>query len=182
MKRVIAINGSPRVNGNTNKLVSTITAGAREKGAETKIINLGQLSIKGCVSCYYCRKNDGCAIKDDMQEIYKDIKKADSVILGSPIYMWQMTSQTKTFIDRLFACWTGETEPSKLQGKECVLAITQGAAEDYFKEYINATAKMLEFLGFKVKEPLIAKNMNNTALDDNKAILAAAYSVGQSLA
>jgi multimeric flavodoxin WrbA len=71
---------------------------------DTAIFNLNQMSIKPCQACMYCKSHEGeCDTKDDMQIIYKEIQDADAFILGSPVYMWQMTAQAKLFTDRLYA-------------------------------------------------------------------------------
>ena len=179
MKKIIGFSGSPRKQGNTEFLVNKILSGAKEKGAETKLINLSELKVGGCKSCFYCKKNEGCAIKDDMQEIINEIKNADSIIIGSPIYMWQMTSQTKAFVDRLFSFYNSPLSGA-LNGKKCILAFTHGSPDDSYRSYIDSTSKMLNFLGFKVIGTLAVGNANN-GINSNTNILSKAYNLGQSL-
>lgn len=155
--KILGIVGSPRVEGNTQKLVEMILASAAENGAETKIFNLNKLNIKGCQSCYHCKTTDeGCIVKDDMQQLYNELGQTDGVIISSPIYMWQISGQLKVFTDRLFA-FIGPDFKNKLGRKKSVLVFTHGNPnEKMFKDYIDQTTRMYKFLGFDVKDVMIA--------------------------
>ncbi|WP_169717713.1 hypothetical protein SPSIL_036420 [Sporomusa silvacetica DSM 10669] len=102
MKKVVAFIGSPRKNGNTATVIGEILRGAQAAGAETAVFDLYALDIKPCISCFTCRNEPVCSQHDAMPAIYEAIKKADAVVIGSPVYMRQVTGQTKTFFDRLF--------------------------------------------------------------------------------
>ena len=158
--RVVGFSGSPRKNGNTDRLVTTILEGAAEAGAETKMVRLGDLTIKGCASCYYCKRDNHtlCMYADDMQQLYPDIYEADAFIIGSPVYMWQMCAQTKVFIDRLLPVLRPDDYSSRLEKRpDLVLAFTQGQPDtEVFTPYITGTKNMLGFLGFNVKEVIVA--------------------------
>ena len=105
MKKVIAINGSPRRNGNTAELLQQALKGAQESGAETELINLYSLNFKGCISCFYCKRKDKahgtCAMKDDLTPIIERIKEADALIMGVPVYFMNLSSGMSAFIERL---------------------------------------------------------------------------------
>ncbi|MGD0817324.1 MAG: flavodoxin family protein [Methanomassiliicoccales archaeon] len=100
--RIIGISGSPRVDGNTEVLVRAALEGAKLKGAEIEFVALSGKKIEGCLACTECGRNGKCVIEDDMQAIYPKMMAADGVIIGTPIYFGQMTSQTKGFIDRTY--------------------------------------------------------------------------------
>ncbi|MBP2643967.1 MAG: NADPH-dependent reductase [Firmicutes bacterium] len=102
MKKVVAFIGSPRKNGNTSTVIGEILRGAQAAGAETAVFDLYDLDIKPCMGCFTCRNEPTCSQHDAMAAIYEAIKKADAVVIGSPVYMRQVTGQTKTFFDRLF--------------------------------------------------------------------------------
>ncbi len=74
MKKLIAINGSPRKNWNTAQLLKEAVRGAKDAGAEAEIVDLYSLTFKGCTSCFYCKlksKEHGtCAMKDDLTPIF----------------------------------------------------------------------------------------------------------------
>ena len=106
MKKVMAINGSPRRNCNTAKLLESALNGAKEAGAETELVHLYGLNFKGCISCFYCKRKDKphgtCAMKDDLSPVLERIKDADALIMGSPIYFMNLSSGMMAFIERLF--------------------------------------------------------------------------------
>ena len=103
---IIAINGSPRKNGNTAALLNKALEGAASQGATTELINLYDLNFKGCVSCFACKLKDGksygkCAYKDELTPVLNKIENADAVIIGSPIYFSEVTGEVRSFIERL---------------------------------------------------------------------------------
>lgn len=101
---ILVLNGSPRKNGNTARLVQAFTKGAEEVGHSVKIEAVAQKQIHGCTACEYCRtKGDGfCIQKDDMQAIYSEILWADMLVLASPIYHYTMTGQIQSALQRTY--------------------------------------------------------------------------------
>jgi multimeric flavodoxin WrbA len=102
---LLAINGSPRKNWNTAKLLDNALKGAISQGAHTEMINLYDLNFKGCTSCFACKIKNGksygkCAYKDDLLPVLAKIKDADAIILGSPIYFGNVTGEMKSFMER----------------------------------------------------------------------------------
>ena len=90
--------------------------GAVAQGAETDLIHLYDLDFKGCISCFACKKRDGksygkCAVKDDLTPVYAAIKRADAIILGSPIYFGNTTGQFRSFMERLLFPYYVYTTP-----------------------------------------------------------------------
>ena len=106
MKNLIAINGSPRRNGNTAELLKHAMQGAKDSGASAELINLYALNFKGCTSCFACklksRPHGSCAMKDDLSPVLEKVKNADAVIFGSPIYFMNLSAGMIAFIERLF--------------------------------------------------------------------------------
>lgn len=107
MKKIFAVNGSPRNNGNTAKILRHALNGAESAGAETELINLGHLNFSGCRSCFACKLKDGdsygqCALRDDLTPFLHEIIHADGVIMGSPIYFGAESGLFRNFIERLF--------------------------------------------------------------------------------
>lgn len=100
MIKVIGLVGSPRKGGNTETLVKTALMAAEELGANTEIISLGSAEIEPCIACDICKSTGECAIYDDMAGILDKIVKANGIIIGSPVYFGNVTSQLKIFFDR----------------------------------------------------------------------------------
>jgi multimeric flavodoxin WrbA len=157
MKKIIALNGSPRKQGSTAALVDSILQEAGEKGAQVKSYYLNGMNIKGCQSCYACKTEGRCVLKDDMQELYDEIASADGIVFATPVYMWQMTAQLKLVIDRLYPFLKPDYSSYLTPGKKVLLAVTQGQPEpSTFYHYLEHTAKFLSFLGFGEYKILVA--------------------------
>jgi multimeric flavodoxin WrbA len=103
--RVLGINGSPRRGGNTDLLLAKVMKGAADKGAETKTIILNDLKISPCQHCDACFEAGVCRIKDDMQTVYREMEKADRIVLASPVHFLGLSAQMKAMIDRGQALW-----------------------------------------------------------------------------
>lgn len=103
--KVVAFNGSPRKEGNTNLLLCRVLKVLEGKGIETELINLGGEKIHGCNSCRTCysTKNRRCIIEDDKVNLYiQKMIEANGIIIGSPVYFSMMTPEMKAFLDRAF--------------------------------------------------------------------------------
>jgi len=103
--RVIGISGSPRRGGNTDLLLAEVMKGATSKGAEVKTIILNDLEISPCQHCDACFEAGVCKVKDDMQMVYKELEKADRIVLASPLHFRGVSAQAKAMIDRCQALW-----------------------------------------------------------------------------
>jgi multimeric flavodoxin WrbA len=104
--KIIGINGSPRKGWNTHLLVEEALKGAVSKGAETELVHLYDLSFKGCISCFECKRKDGpslgrCALRDELRPVLEGIASCGALILGSPIYIGELSSSMRALIERL---------------------------------------------------------------------------------
>jgi NAD(P)H-dependent FMN reductase len=102
MKNVLIISSSPRKGGNSETLCNEFYEGAIEAGHNAEIVCLRDKNINYCKGCYVCRKRGKCAQDDDMLPLLEKIKKADVLVLATPVYFYTMCAQLKTFIDRMF--------------------------------------------------------------------------------
>lgn len=101
--KVIAICGSARKEGNTSLLLNAVLKPLAETGAETELIELAGNEIRGCMGCYVCylKKNRECVLtKDPVNESINKMAAADAILLGSPTYFGDVSSEMKAFIDR----------------------------------------------------------------------------------
>lgn len=103
--RAVALNGSPRRNGNTALALETVLRPLEEAGVETRIIWVGGESPAGCRACGQC-KNDrsfSCVQKGDSVNVWlRAMAEADAVILGAPAYFGGIPGGMKCFLDRAF--------------------------------------------------------------------------------
>jgi len=98
--KAIGIVGSPRKNGNTEILTRHTLKAIEEEGVKTELIRLAGLDIKPCNACMVCKKEERCPIDDDLWPIYTKMKKADAIILASPVYFGSVSAQMKALMDR----------------------------------------------------------------------------------
>jgi len=139
--RVLCINGSPRKKSNTAKIMAAFQEVAEEFGAKVKKATLGKLDYQGCVACGACKRNaEECVLKDDISPVLRKMARADIVVLGSPIYYGDLTSQMKAFVDRTYAFLTPDYKSRLNPGKTLVMILPQGDPEpahfaDVFPRY-----------------------------------------------
>ena len=101
---IVLLSGSPRKGGNTDKLAAAFTEGARSAGKSVTLFQVAEQQISGCLGCGYCTsENNVCIQEDDMPYILEALKKADTLVLASPIYFFTITAQLKLAIDRTYA-------------------------------------------------------------------------------
>ncbi|MDR0828448.1 MAG: flavodoxin family protein [Desulfovibrio sp.] len=105
--KLLAINGSPRKNMNTGRLLDHLVKGAASAGAEAELIHLRDLNYKGCISCFHCKDPKGkhygrCAIRDELTPVLQKAHEADALALGSPFYFSIETSYMRACMERLW--------------------------------------------------------------------------------
>ena len=101
MANVLAINGSPRHEGNTAAMLTTVLDICAGAGHKTELYQAGGRPVRGCTACAVCRTEKGrCVIDDWMNDLYGKMVEADAIILGSPVYFTDLTTELKAVIDR----------------------------------------------------------------------------------
>ncbi|MGD8893459.1 MAG: flavodoxin family protein [Desulfobacterales bacterium] len=161
--KILGLEGSPRENGNTEKLVKTILESARKNGAETKFYKLTKMNISLCLGCFNCRETGTCVTDDDMQLLHEEIQASDVIILGSPVYMWQVSGQTKLFMDRLVPFMRPDFT-TRLKGKKRLFMVfTQGNPDKkMFKTYFEYLENLFSFLHYDVMGTIVAAGTRDT--------------------
>ncbi|HJJ36475.1 MAG TPA: flavodoxin family protein [Methanocorpusculum sp.] len=123
---IIAVNGSPRKNGNTETVLSAFLRGAEEAGAKTTSIRLVDLSFKNCKGCNACHKKGTCVITDELTPVFEQILSANVLVLASPIYSMTVTAEMKAFIDRGQFLWAQKFKTGTLKFDETHLKAHTG--------------------------------------------------------
>jgi len=164
---ILAINGSGRPFGNNYNLLNTCIESFNKNDNTTEIIQLRDLQIHGCKSCYNCKSNSNqCIIEDDMTLISKKVLESDLLIISAPIYMWQISAQTKLFMERLYPLFHFD-RPSDLKGKKLILFFTQATPDKkMFQAYYKHVRASMVFLGFDVIDMVVMSGVRN--IDDYK--------------
>jgi multimeric flavodoxin WrbA len=184
MRTVLGVIGSPRKKGNTEVLVSRILDGARDGGANTGIISLGELAIQECVGCHACWKGKhACCKDDDMKDLYPRIIESDVIVFGTPVYWYGPTAIMKCFIDR-FVYFNCPENRNKIKGKTGVIAVpfedktlsTANLVVDFFERCLN-------YLEMRLAEKVLVPGVTRRGeVRDKKQIMDRCYKLGQRLA
>ena len=140
--KTILLNGSPRRNWNTAQLLKSAQKGAESVGAETEYVDLYSLNFTGCRSCLACKRKGAipckCYWKDDLSPLIDRVFAADALIIGSPIYLSDTTSQFHAVAERLeFVALSYNDYSFLFKGKIKVgIVLTMNAPEDYYNQYL----------------------------------------------
>jgi len=147
--KTIILNGSPRKKWNTALMLKEAQKGAESVGAETEYIDLYDLTYTGCRSCMACKRKGAerckCFWKDDLSPVIDRIFAADALIIGSPIYLGDITSQVHGLIERLHFCTLSYDNYSNyFTGKVNVgIVLTMNAPRQLFENWYKPKAEEL---------------------------------------
>jgi multimeric flavodoxin WrbA len=176
MKKIMIIDGGPRKNMNTAAIVEKFAQGAREAGAEVKIVRLYDIEYKGCRSCMACqlkdKRVDSCRFKDGLTDILAECAAADGLVLASPIYYGEITAQLRAFFERLTFPWLSYSKGSLNAPKKMPVSMiyTMNATPEQ-AEMLKGTMGMVEkFLGMALGHEVEVIQANNTTQVNNYAI------------
>lgn len=144
--RIVCVLGSPREKANSSILAKRFIDTAEAVGAETRTYTLNNMKYRGCQACMACKsKLERCALKDDLAEVLLAVEEADVLLLASPVYFGEVSSQLKGFIDRWYSYlkpdYLTNPNPARLApGKKLVFILTQGNPDqkmfgDIFPKY-----------------------------------------------
>ncbi len=153
--KVVSVLGSPRKDGNTAKIAKRFIDKATDLGADNQTFQLNALTFRGCQACMVCKtKLDRCVLEDDMARVLDAVRDADVLLLATPIYFCDASSQCKAFIDRAYSYLVSDyrTNPkaSRLaSGKKVVFIIAQGQPDENIFADVPAKYEFIfQFLGF----------------------------------
>ena len=180
---VLGLMGSPQAHGNTDLLLTAFLEGAEREGATALKVNVASKHIMPCQGCQFCAQQGFCRIiDDDMGEIYHLLRRADVVVLATPIFFYGPPAQLKAVIDRAQALWARRyvmklTDPKALLRQGFLLALGATKGKELFtgtnlttKYFYDAVAARYEgFLGFRQIEGPGAIIRHPSALADANA-------------
>jgi multimeric flavodoxin WrbA len=133
--KVLAINGSPRKKGNTEILIREVLKVLEKHGINTELIQIGGKKVNGCIACMKCKKNkDGkCHEKNALlNEILSMMVSADGILIGSPVYFADITTETKALIDVAGYALRAAGNPLKQKVGAAVVAVRRAGAINAF--------------------------------------------------
>lgn len=175
---IVILSGSPRKNGNTDRLVAAFIAGAKATGKNVRLFRVAEMGIAPCLGCNACFKHPGvCAQKDDMTEIVTAIGQADTMVFASPVYYFSVSAQLKTVIDRMYVFLQ-----VGMPVKEAALLLTCGAATTDAAEPSVAMFRMIaSYQKWREAGIVIAPNLHIPGEIDGRPELAAAQKLGEEI-
>ena len=100
--KVLLINGSPKIKGNTAFALEQMADVFAAEGIETEIIQVGSRDIRGCIGCGKCHQAGKCVFDDLVNEVAVKLAEADGMVVGSPVYYASPNGTLISFLDRLF--------------------------------------------------------------------------------
>jgi len=197
--KVLGFNASPRKGGNTEALLQAVLKGAASKGAETRIVNLREIRVKGCLGCDACKTDLGqCIQKDDVSPLLREMMECDAIVLGTPVYWFHVSSQMKAFIDRFYCFFGWEPDPDTgamkeiyafPEGKKFLIVTSRGDDEntkvlpqlyEHLHEWLGAVATAMRASSMQFLNHYGSWNLKDSARD-NEELIAKAESLGASL-
>lgn len=143
---ILGLQGSPRRKGNTQFLLSAFLQAVARQGAVTRTIQVVERNIAPCREYVVCEKKGYCPIDDDMAaEIYGLLRRAEVVVLASPIFFYNMTAQLKALVDRCQTFWARKyrlklSDPLKGTRRGYLLSVGATRGKNLF-EGLQLTAK-----------------------------------------
>jgi len=136
--KIIAINGSPKKNGNTAQALQILLGEAAKKGIETELVTIGNKVVHGCIGCGMCREaqNGTCVAfpNDAVNELIPKLTVADAIVLGSPTYFAGINGTMKSFLDRVFYVSLGNGGLFRLKFGAAIVVLRRGGGTAAFDE------------------------------------------------
>ena len=145
---ILILQGSPRAQGNTAWMAEEFRQAASAAGHQVTLVDVAHKKIAGCLACEYCHNkgNGACIQKDDMQEIYKELKDTQMLVLAAPIYYHGISGQLKCVIDRFYSALY-PTAPKSL--KKTAMFLSSGDPEMYDGAKFSYEGDFLGYLGLE---------------------------------
>lgn len=127
--KVLIINGSPRVDGNTSIAVDEVAKTFEAEGIETEIIRIGNKDVRGCIACGSCAESGKCVFDDVVNELASKFEEAEGLIIASPVYYASANATLIACLDRLF--YSTHFDKTMKVGASIVVARRGGCSATY---------------------------------------------------
>lgn len=153
---ILSINGSPNKVGHTQTIAKSILKGAMKNNHACKEFHLYEMNINDCIACREANsihQERDCVHDDDFRNILlPEIKKADLIILSSPVFMGNVTGKMKTMLDRWYTFVLSNFKIRDVEGKKFITVVTSGAPTESFLNVSEYLEKWLGEFFFKMKK------------------------------
>lgn len=161
--KIVCVLGSPRLKGNSAAIASKFIETAEKLGADVNTFTLNRLKYRGCQACFTCKtKLDRCVLNDDLNEVLDAVRDCDALVMTSPVFYGEVSSQLKGFIDRTFSFlkpdYLNNPNPSRIEpGKHLTFILTQGEPDEaQYNDIIPRYARFFGLYGFSPQSSIRA--------------------------
>lgn len=127
--KVLIINGSPRIDGNTSFAINEMCKIFKEENVDVDLFQIAGLNIRGCIACGSCHKNGKCAFDDIVNELVVKLHEADGLVIASPVYYASPNGSLISLLDRLF--YSNREDLTMKVGASVVVARRGGASSSF---------------------------------------------------
>ena len=148
--KILALQGSPRSDGNTQAVLDVVLTAAKQAGADTETIRLFDLKdLTGCHECHACQAKSsepGCAIEDDMQAVLDKAMKADVIVWATPVFCWSPAWLLKMAMDRFYCLFKFDEAGNYtclLDGRKMAAVVTAGGGEKDGADLVTETCQRM---------------------------------------
>lgn len=140
--KVLVINGSPHLNGCTDRGLKEVEKTLLAHNIEVERINVGNKDVRGCIGCNFCREHSRCVFNDIVNESAPKFAEADGLLVGSPVYYAGCNGQLLAFLDRLFYSTSGVVDKTMKVGAAVISSRRAGStsAFDEINKYFTISS------------------------------------------
>ncbi|MDD5093086.1 MAG: flavodoxin family protein [Dehalococcoidia bacterium] len=152
--RLVAVFGSPRQGGCSDTLAEAFLDEAQRLEVQIERFRLSKLNYRGCLGCGLCKTDRAeCVQRDGLTPVLQAVRECDVLLVASPVYFLDVSSQTKGFIDRCYSFCAPQIVGSPFrvrlsEGKTVVFVVTQGADAESFTDLPNRYRFVFDMIGF----------------------------------
>ncbi|MBW2593028.1 MAG: NAD(P)H-dependent oxidoreductase [Deltaproteobacteria bacterium] len=164
---VLGLQGSPRKNGNTHYLLSAFMKEVQNMGVPAQTIDVCNENITACLGCGFCEKKGRCIITDDdmATEIYTLLRRADVIVVATPVFFFNMTSQLKALVDRCQTFWSAKyrlkvKDPLAKTRRGFLLSEGGSRGKNLFDGLVLTTRYFFDAIGAKYSGSLVYRGID----------------------
>lgn len=130
--KVLMINGSPRIEGNTALSLAEMDKVFKEEGIETETVLVGNKDIRGCIACRKCAELGRCVFDDEVNELAVKFKEADALVIGAPVYFASANATLVALMQRLM--FSTQSVDKRMKVGACVVVSRRGGSSSTYDE------------------------------------------------
>lgn len=178
--KITLLQGSPHKQGSSNILAEQFRAGAQSAGHKVVLFDTAQAQISPCRACEYCHTKGGgnCFQKDDMERLKELILSSEMLVIATPLYFFNMSAQTKTAIDRMYAF----LDQMASRVKKMALLVAANNPNPHIMDCIVANyLSIVNFLGVQNAGMVLAAGCGTPELTQKSKFPKLAYELGKSV-